>query len=109
VKSDVFSFGLILYEMVSGEAGFSLDLPPRVLWPKIMTKRLRLEIPRWVFPETRQLICDCWSEVPDDRPSFREILARLELIRFGIISGVRADKVFEFVRGSDNSREALSH
>jgi serine/threonine protein kinase len=98
VKSDVFSFGLLLYEIVAGEAGFSLDLPPRVLWPKIMTEQLRPEIPESVFPETRQLIRNCWSEDPDDRPSFREVLARLERIRFRIAPGVRAEKVFQFVK-----------
>lgn len=80
-KVDVFSFALILQEMIEGcppfasmedndaqKAYIANDRPPFKASAKLYAHRLR------------ELIEVCWSEDPTKRPTFREIIVRLDHI-----------------------------
>jgi serine/threonine protein kinase len=95
-KVDVFSFGLIAYEVVSGQAVFSGNLTP----PQIMKKVLsdwRPGFPEHVAMWVRELIGSCWSCDPARRPSFWDILATLESHNFKIVGGVDSTEVRRFL------------
>jgi serine/threonine protein kinase len=99
--SDVFSFGLILWQILTGRPPFS-NLNPFAIAKKICVDETRPRIPEFVLPAVRELICDCWAPNPDDRPSFREILERLKAMRFKVTPGVNSAKVAAFVQKISN-------
>jgi serine/threonine protein kinase len=89
---DVFSYGLIVYELVVGHSVFSPDDPPLVLMRKV-TGGVRGEIPEAVSVMLKELIKRCWSGDPENRPSFDEILFTLDKAQFGVALGVDPAKV----------------
>jgi hypothetical protein len=95
-KSDVFSFGLILYRLIVGRRPFS-RLGPHGAAKRIAVDGARPRIPAFVLPDVRALICDCWAPDPDGRPRFPEIVNRLKKMRFRLQAGVNSAKVAAFV------------
>jgi serine/threonine protein kinase len=107
LKSDVYSFALILYEILAKKSGFSMDLIPPQVMKKIVINRERPVIPDFVLPDVRRLIVDCWAEDPDDRPSFASILDRLKQTRFMIARKVNFSRVQAFVSKIENYQTLL--
>jgi serine/threonine protein kinase len=95
-KADVFSFGLIIYEMLVGKSAF-----PRtstiVDMNAVHHNGVRPEIPSHVGTWITGLIEACWSVDPDDRPTFREIYLRLEEIGFALFEDVDSQAVRMFI------------
>ncbi|KAJ9153250.1 hypothetical protein P3X46_026711 [Hevea brasiliensis] len=80
-KVDVFSFALILQEMIEGCPPFSAKQEREV--PKSYAAKER---PPFRAPTKRyshglkELIQECWNENPSKRPTFRQIITKLESI-----------------------------
>jgi serine/threonine-protein kinase CTR1 len=96
-KSDVFSFGLILYEVIVGEAAFSRNLTGYQVMKKVVLEKTRPVIPSYVLRPVRDLIDICLDDDPDIRPSFDSILRSLEEIEFRITPRVNTKRVADFV------------
>jgi TPR repeat protein len=96
--SDVFAFGLILFEILAGEAAFDHSLDWYEAGFQVNIKGIRPKIPESIPPGVRALIEDCWAADPDDRPTFKEIVDRLAAMQFRVIADVNAAKVAKFVR-----------
>ncbi|KAL7132795.1 hypothetical protein ABFS83_12G098000 [Erythranthe nasuta] len=79
-KTDVFSFAIILYEMLEGE-------PPMANYEPYEAARYVSEGHRPAFraksftPELKELTDQCWAGDMNQRPSFLEILKKLEKIK----------------------------
>ncbi|CAL0301285.1 unnamed protein product [Lupinus luteus] len=92
-KVDVFSFALILQEMIEGCQPFSAKKDEEV--PKIYAAKER---PPFRAPSKhyahglKELIEECWNENPSKRPTFRQIITRLESIN-NVVSHKRRWKV----------------
>ncbi|KAE9594549.1 putative protein kinase TKL-Pl-5 family [Lupinus albus] len=90
---DVFSFALILQEMIEGCPPFSAKKDEEV--PKVYAAKER---PPFRAPSKhyahglKELIEECWNENPSKRPTFRQIITRLESIK-NIIGHKRRWKV----------------
>ncbi|KAG4207968.1 hypothetical protein ERO13_A03G102400v2 [Gossypium hirsutum] len=79
-KVDVFSFAMILYEMIEGEPPFSNHEPYEAA--KLVAEGHRPNFRSKSFlPELRDLTGKCWASDMNQRPSFLEILKRLEKIK----------------------------
>ncbi|EPS65357.1 hypothetical protein M569_09419, partial [Genlisea aurea] len=79
-KVDVFSFAMILYEMLEGEPPFSSYEPYDAA--KYMAEGLRpMFRTKGYTHELRELTDQCWAGDMNERPTFLEILKRLEKIR----------------------------
>jgi serine/threonine protein kinase len=82
-KVDVFSFAMILYEMLVGKKAFADSLAPGQVMMGIPQGK-HGEIPDKVLPFTKSLIERCWAKKVDDRSSFQEILVELKQDRYEI-------------------------
>ncbi|KAF5752791.1 Dual specificity protein kinase splA [Tripterygium wilfordii] len=84
-KVDVFSFSLILQEMIEGCPPFSATQEIEV--PKVYAARKRppFRAPAKYYAHgLKDLIEECWNENPSKRPTFRQIITRLESIHKSI-------------------------
>lgn len=80
-KSDIWSFGVVLWEMITRKTPWEGMEPTRIYAE--VTTGTRLPIPdNSGFPaDYIQVMKQCWLEVPKDRPSFREIVKRLRVVK----------------------------
>eukprot|EP00727_Mastigamoeba_balamuthi_P008772 m51a1_g4517 putative sh2 domain-containing protein (688) ;mRNA; f:422969-426165 len=80
-RSDVYSYGLILYELVTGDEPFAeyQDIDPFVQAVCYKHERPRVSDPR-LPPSLLSLMERCWHRDVERRPSFQQIIADLEEI-----------------------------
>lgn len=80
VQVDVFSFGVVLWEIWTlGDQPYP-NLSLQEIFAGVMTGTLRPAIPPGCDPAWVSLMQDCWHAVPRMRPSFTDIIKRLEVM-----------------------------
>ncbi|GKV48528.1 hypothetical protein SLEP1_g55338 [Rubroshorea leprosula] len=80
-KVDVFSFALILQEMIEGCLPFPTKQENEVPKLYVANERPPFRAPAKHYAHSlKELIEQCWSEEPSKRPPFREIILRLDQI-----------------------------
>jgi serine/threonine protein kinase len=94
-KVDSFSFGLIRFELLTGTAGFHRDLTPLQVLGRV--HNWRPEIPAAIVGPVQDLISECWSNDPSERPTFFEIFRGLQGMEYKLIDGVKCAKVRAYV------------
>lgn len=75
--ADVYSFGIVMYEMYLGQVVFPKLKPVQVMFHVSEGKRPTFNESDKVPPSLLGLIQRCWAQNPDDRPTFEEILSVL--------------------------------
>lgn len=78
-KADVYSFGIVLWEMVTGEVPFK-NMSTIDAAHAVVTSQLRPPIPADCAPKLAALIKRCWDQDPHKRPSFEDILVMLDTV-----------------------------
>ncbi|KAH9509317.1 hypothetical protein Btru_046766 [Bulinus truncatus] len=78
-KSDVWSYGVVLWELLTGETPYK-GIDALGVAYGVAVNKLTLPIPSTCPAMFSQLMTDCWRQEPHERPTFLEILQRLQAI-----------------------------
>ncbi|XP_038623118.1 mitogen-activated protein kinase kinase kinase 10 [Tachyglossus aculeatus] len=78
-SSDVWSFGVLLWELLTGEVPYR-EIDALAVAYGVAMNKLTLPIPSTCPEPFARLLEECWDPDPHSRPGFGSILARLEAI-----------------------------
>ncbi|KAL5139628.1 Serine/threonine-protein kinase STY46 [Glycine soja] len=106
-KADVFSFSIVLWELVTAKVPYDTMTPLQAALG--VRQGLRPELPKNGHPKLLELMQRCWEAIPSHRPSFNEITAELENLLQEMEKDSEANAVEFFSRSLVAPREKGVH
>ncbi|KAK8865515.1 hypothetical protein M9Y10_011071 [Tritrichomonas musculus] len=105
-KSDVYSYSLIAYEIITGRIPFQKMKQFELF--RAVVKGERPNIPRSVPSHYRHLLTECWEGDPEKRPTFKEIVDVLKSDIFVNDDDIDKKRFFEYVQYLDNYKDSVT-
>jgi len=102
--SDVWSYGIVLWELLTGETPYKGINDMAIAYGVAMNK-LNLHIPTTCPEDWRSLMEDCWRFDCHERPSFRTIIDRLDVVAHSNLANI-PDESFHLMQ--EDWREEIS-
>lgn len=96
-KVDVYSFGIVLWEIVTRKAPFPHHTDYAVFREAVCVQHERPPIPSGLEPSLKDLIIRCWHPDPEKRPPFERILFELDHILINVAINDHLGRAFWFV------------
>ena len=91
VAVDVYSYGITLWEIMTAKypyfEKFEQKLTVHDITDLVVTSGMRPEFPVHCMEDLKKLAISCWNENPFERPTFEEIVPKLE----GIVTGKKVE------------------
>uniref|UniRef100_A0A8C6Q5G8 Mitogen-activated protein kinase kinase kinase n=1 Tax=Nothobranchius furzeri TaxID=105023 RepID=A0A8C6Q5G8_NOTFU len=84
-KVDIWSFGVVLWEMLTGEIPYKDVDSSAIIWG-VGNNSLQLPVPESCPDGFKVLLRQCWNCKPRNRPSFRQILLHLDIASADVLS-----------------------
>lgn len=104
-SSDIFSFGLIMYQIVTNERPYK-NLKNSYIAQKVKNgERPLFHVP--VLKSYQNLIKKCWSQDPNKRPSFDQIVRELQKDAGFITDAVNSDDFKNYIRYIEACQEEV--
>ena len=97
-SSEVYSFSLIVYEILTNNIPY-IDISTPYLLSKFLLEQNGRPILEETIPECyRQLLEECWSQNPERRPSFEDVVEILETDKRFIKDDIDQKAYYEYIR-----------
>lgn len=80
-KSDVWSFGVVLWEIGTLGSFPYASIQDNELLRYLIQDKCRLTCPNTVSHNIYKVMCCCWNMVPQDRPSFAQLVLDLQILK----------------------------
>ncbi|KAK8887864.1 hypothetical protein M9Y10_038923 [Tritrichomonas musculus] len=101
--SDVYSFAMIVFEILAKEKPFKELNNINQIFFEVVTKSRRPVMPFDEVPQCYiELIESCWSQDPNDRPSFNQIVEVLKSDSRFLNENVNKEEFFNYVESLDS-------
>ena len=100
-SSDVYSFGMVVYEIVTYEIPFNNMTDAVQIIDEVVTKGNRPEFKETVPDCYKNLIERCWSAEPNERPTFSEIIDELKNNSEFITNEMKKDDFYNYINYID--------
>jgi serine/threonine protein kinase len=102
-KVDIFSFGMVLWEIVSSQSlldHFRDQIRNKLVWMREVAEG---KPPRTdgMNPTSIRILQKCWDSRPSRRWTFTEILAELSIMRYSLFDNVHEAVIKEYTRQFD--------
>ncbi|MFN7097799.1 MAG: Sel1-like repeat-containing protein kinase family protein, partial [Gammaproteobacteria bacterium] len=107
-KGDIYSFGILLFEIMAKRTAYT-GLSDLQIIDKVLLKGEREPIPPEVPEFYRDLIIQCWSQLPEQRPTAYELWQILQKVPdFQKITekGMEAEKIKDFNEAATQYKKA---
>ncbi|KAK8854393.1 hypothetical protein M9Y10_016955 [Tritrichomonas musculus] len=95
--SDVFAFGMALYEIVTSETKLGKFKNGENIMIEVIAYHYRPPMKKDIPECYKKLIESCWSEKPEDRPTFEEIVDKLKSDPSFMFDDVNLDEIMLYM------------
>ena len=104
-KVDVYAFGIVLWELATSQTPYKGMDAPQII-AQVLHMDLRPTMPSDINPAMRDLITQCWDRNPDIRPSFDEIVRRIQSTE-AVYNGTNMEELKEYIKHNATSYEQI--